>query len=82
MEFRVTQGDIAVQGADVLVNAAGTSLGMGRGVAGFDLREGARIVCETVAGYESESLSDVRVIACGDEEYETTSRVASGVREA
>jgi hypothetical protein len=34
MEFTVIQGDIAAQGADVLVNAAGTSLEMGSGVAG------------------------------------------------
>jgi hypothetical protein len=44
--------------------------------------ERARIVCETVASHESEALSDVRVIACGDGEHETTSRGASGVREA
>jgi O-acetyl-ADP-ribose deacetylase (regulator of RNase III) len=40
MEFEVIQGDIAQQSADVLVNAAGTSLQMGSGVAGA-LRRGA-----------------------------------------
>lgn len=40
MEFSVTQGDIATQRADALVNAAGTSLQMGSGVAGA-LRRGA-----------------------------------------
>lgn len=34
MEFTVIQGDIATQSADALVNAAGTSLRMGSGVAG------------------------------------------------
>lgn len=34
MQFDVIQGDIAAQSADVLVNAAGTSLRMGSGVAG------------------------------------------------
>lgn len=34
MDFRVVQGDIAAQSADALVNAAGTSLRMGSGVAG------------------------------------------------
>jgi O-acetyl-ADP-ribose deacetylase (regulator of RNase III) len=34
MEFTVVQGDIAAQRADALVNAAGTSLQMGSGVAG------------------------------------------------
>lgn len=39
MEFEVIQGDIAQQSADVLVNAAGTSLQMGSGVAGALRRE-------------------------------------------
>ena len=43
------QGDIAAQSADALVNAAGTSLEMGSGVAGFDLEDGACIIGETVA---------------------------------
>lgn len=34
MKFDVVQGDIAAQAADALVNAAGTSLQMGSGVAG------------------------------------------------
>ena len=41
MEFTVIQGDIAAQQADALVNAAGTSLQMGSGVAGA-LRRGAQ----------------------------------------
>lgn len=41
MQFRVIQGDIAAQSADALVNAAGTSLQMGSGVAGA-LRRGAK----------------------------------------
>lgn len=40
MDFDVVQGDIAAQSADALVNAAGTSLQMGSGVAGA-LRRGA-----------------------------------------
>jgi len=40
MEFTAIQGDIAEQEADALVNAAGTSLQMGSGVAG-SLRRGA-----------------------------------------
>ena len=40
MQFIVIQGDIAAQSADTLVNAAGTSLKMGSGVAGA-LRRGA-----------------------------------------
>lgn len=41
MEFTVIKGDIANQRADALVNAAGTSLQMGSGVAGA-LRRGAK----------------------------------------
>jgi O-acetyl-ADP-ribose deacetylase (regulator of RNase III) len=40
MEFTVIEGDIAAQSADALVNAAGTSLRMGSGVASA-LRRGA-----------------------------------------
>jgi len=40
MEFSVAQGDIAEQSADALVNAAGTSLRMGSGVAGALRRAG------------------------------------------
>ena len=167
MEFTVVQGDIAAQSADALVNAAGTSLQMGSGVAGalrraangpineeavskgpvdlgeaavtdaydleadyvvhaaamphygdgkatresireatlnalreaeeldcesvvlpvlgtgaagFPFEEGARIVCEAVDDYEATTLSDVRVIAYSDEEYETLAEVAEAVR--
>ncbi|MFC6906402.1 macro domain-containing protein [Halalkalicoccus tibetensis] len=167
MEFDVIQGDIARQGADVLVNAAGTSLRMGSGVAdalrrgagegineaamskgpvdlgavattdaygldaeyvihaaamphygdgrataesirdatrntlkradelgceslaipalgcgvaGFDLREGARIIAEEIDAYEPDSLADVRFVAYSDEEFETVREVADGVR--
>jgi O-acetyl-ADP-ribose deacetylase (regulator of RNase III) len=54
---------------------------LGCGVAGFDLAEGARIICETIDGYQPSSLSDARFIAYSDAEYETIRRVASAVRE-
>jgi len=166
MEFTVVQGDIAAQAADALVNAAGTSLRMGSGVAGalrraggealaraavaagpvdlgaaavtdaftldadyvvhaaamphfgngrataasirdattsalraaddlgctslvlpvlgtgaagFAFEDGARLVCESVAAFEPASLADVRVIAYGDDEYESLQRVAAAV---
>jgi O-acetyl-ADP-ribose deacetylase (regulator of RNase III) len=167
MEFSVSQGDIAAQSADVLVNAAGTSLEMGSGVAGalrrgaggpineeatakgpvdlgavavtdaydldaehvvhaaamphygdgqataesirdatrntleraeqlgaeslvlpalgcgvagFDLAEGAGLICEELDRFEPDSLADVRFIAYSDEEYATLQRVADEVR--
>jgi len=44
---------------------------LGCGVAGFDLAEGARLLCEEVRDYEPSSLDDVRLIGYSDEEYET-----------
>ncbi|NHN61499.1 MULTISPECIES: macro domain-containing protein [Halorussus] len=63
-------------GAESLVIPA-----LGCGVAGFDLREGARIVCGEIAAHEADSLSDVRFVAYADEEYETVRSVAESVRE-
>jgi len=53
---------------------------LGCGVAGFDLGEGARIICEELAAREPGSLDDVRVIAYSDAEFETVRRVADEVR--
>ncbi|MFB6303449.1 MAG: macro domain-containing protein, partial [Haloferacaceae archaeon] len=167
MDFTVVQGDIAAQSADALVNAAGTSLRMGSGVAGalrrgangpineeamakgpvdlgeaavtdayeldadcvvhaaamphygdgrateesiraatrnalaaaddrgcesvvvpvlgtgaarFDFETGARVVCEAIREYEPTDLTDCRVIAYGDDEYEALQAVAERVR--
>jgi len=166
MEFTTVQGDIAQQSADALVNAAGTSLRMGSGVAGalrrgangpineeaiskgpvdlgetavtdayeldadhvihaaamphygdgeatrnsiadattnaleaadelgceslvvpvlgtgaarFSFEEGARILCKAVRDYEPRVLSDVRVIAYSEDDYEVLRRVADEV---
>ncbi|MGQ3414090.1 macro domain-containing protein [Natrinema sp. LN54] len=46
MEYDVVQGDIAAQSADALVNAAGTSLRMGSGVAGALRRGGGEGINE------------------------------------
>jgi O-acetyl-ADP-ribose deacetylase (regulator of RNase III) len=54
---------------------------LGCGVAGFSLDDGARIICEEIAAYEPTSLSDVRVIAYSDEEFETIQRVADEIAE-
>jgi O-acetyl-ADP-ribose deacetylase (regulator of RNase III) len=62
-------------GAESLVIPA-----LGCGVAGFDLREGARIICEVIDGYEPETLADVRFIGYSDEEVETIREVAESVR--
>ena len=54
---------------------------LGCGVAGFDLEDGARIICEAIADYEPTSLADVRFVAYSDTEYETVRAVAASVRE-
>ena len=53
---------------------------LGCGVAGFDLREGARLICEELAAYEPASLTDVRLVGYGDDEIETL-REAAAVRD-
>ncbi len=62
-------------GAESLVIPA-----LGCGVAGFDLEEGARIICGVIDGYDPETLADVRFIAYADAEYETIREVAEEVR--
>jgi O-acetyl-ADP-ribose deacetylase (regulator of RNase III) len=52
---------------------------LGTGAAGFEFERGARIVCKAVRDYDPETLSDVRVIAYSDDEYETLQRVAEEV---
>jgi O-acetyl-ADP-ribose deacetylase (regulator of RNase III) len=55
---------------------------LGTGAAGFGFEEGARLVCETIADHDPDSLRDVRVIAYGDDEYGRLRRVADDVRTA
>ena len=55
---------------------------LGCGVAGFDLRAGARIICEELDGFDPESLEAARLIGYSDEEYRTIRTVADEVRAA
>jgi O-acetyl-ADP-ribose deacetylase (regulator of RNase III) len=43
---------------------------LGCGVAGFDLPEGARLICEKLVAYEPVALADVRLIGYSDSEVE------------
>ncbi|MFQ3476644.1 Appr-1-p processing protein [Halonotius sp. F2-221B] len=54
---------------------------LGTGVAGFDFKRGAELICSVIAEYESSSLTDVRVIAYSDSEYESLQSVADSIRE-
>jgi O-acetyl-ADP-ribose deacetylase (regulator of RNase III) len=61
MDFTVVQGDIAQQDADVLVNAAGTSLQMGSGVAGALRRAGGEALNEAAVSKGPVDLGEVAV---------------------
>jgi len=53
---------------------------LGCGVAGFDLEQGARIICEIIESYDPSSLNSVSVIAYSGGEYETIQQVAADVQ--
>ena len=61
MEFSVVQGDIAEQSADAIVNAAGTSLRMGSGVAGALRRAGGSELDEEAVSKGPIDLGEVAV---------------------
>ncbi|RZV08156.1 O-acetyl-ADP-ribose deacetylase (regulator of RNase III) [Natrinema hispanicum] len=61
MEYDVVQGDIAAQSADALVNAAGTSLRMGSGVAGALRRGAGEAINEDAMAKGPVDLGDVAV---------------------
>ncbi|MBX0302978.1 macro domain-containing protein [Haloarcula salinisoli] len=53
---------------------------LGCGIAGFDFDEGVRIICEEIAAFEPDSLSEVELIAYDDDEFERMRQVAGEVR--
>ena len=61
MEFSVIRGDIAAESADALVNAAGTSLRMGSGVAGALRRSGGEELNEAAMAEGPVDLGEVAV---------------------
>ncbi|MEF8867399.1 MAG: macro domain-containing protein [Haloarculaceae archaeon] len=61
MEFSVIQGDIAAESADALVNAAGTSLRMGSGVAGALRRAGGEELNDAAVAAAPVDLGEVAV---------------------
>ncbi|MFB6354348.1 MAG: macro domain-containing protein [Halobacteriales archaeon] len=61
MRFSVMQGDIAAQSADALVNAAGTSLQMGSGVAGALRRAGGEELNDAAVAQGPVDLGEVAV---------------------
>jgi O-acetyl-ADP-ribose deacetylase (regulator of RNase III) len=61
MQFSVVQGDVAAQSADALVNAAGTSLRMGSGVAGALRRAAGEQLNEAAMAKGPVDLGEVAV---------------------
>jgi O-acetyl-ADP-ribose deacetylase (regulator of RNase III) len=61
MEFSTIQGDIAAESADALVNAAGTSLRMGSGVAGALRRGGGEALGDAAVAAGPVDLGGVAV---------------------
>lgn len=53
---------------------------LGTGAAGFDFERGAEIICETIDQYESSSVTDVRVIAYADAEYEAVRDIVDRIQ--
>lgn len=52
---------------------------LGTGAAGYSFEDGARCVCEEIWNYELATLSEVRVIAYSQREYEAIERIADDV---
>lgn len=71
----------ALEAADDLACSSLVLPAIGCGVAGFDLEDGARVIAEAIDRYDPDTLSDVRLIAYSDEEFETIQSVAKEVRE-
>ena len=53
---------------------------LGTGAAGFPFDEGARIVCEAAVSYDSQSISDLQLIAYSGPEYDELERIAEDVK--
>lgn len=53
---------------------------LGTGAAGYSFEDGATCVCEEIRDYDPTSLTDVRVIAYSQHEYETIERITDDLR--
>jgi len=52
---------------------------LGCGIAGFDFDDGVYIICDEIAAFEPDSLSDVRLIAYDDDEFERMRQLAGEI---
>lgn len=53
---------------------------LGTGAAGFEFETGTQLVCEEIRSYEPSSLTDVRVIAYSEPEYQTLTEIVDRLR--
>jgi O-acetyl-ADP-ribose deacetylase (regulator of RNase III) len=53
---------------------------IGCGIAGFDFEGGVTIICEVIDDFEPASLSDVRLIAYSDDDFQAIQRIADEVQ--
>lgn len=52
---------------------------VGCGIAGFGFEDGVRIICEEIDAFRADSLTDVRLIAYSDDDFQAMQRVAEAV---
>jgi len=53
---------------------------IGCGIAGFDFETGVALICEEIAAFEPDSLTDVRLIAYDGDEFQRMQQVATEVQ--
>jgi len=66
--------------ADALDCASLVMPALGCGIAGFDFEDGVGIICEEIMAFEPDSLTDVRLIAYDDDEFERMREIAAEVQ--
>ncbi|MFC7226241.1 macro domain-containing protein [Salinirubellus salinus] len=71
----------ALAEADALGCSSVVLPALGCGIAGFDLKHGARVLFEELAAYEPATLESVAVVGYGESAFETLSRVGASVRD-
>ncbi|WP_336338230.1 macro domain-containing protein [Haloarcula brevis] len=76
---RATQNALAE--ADALNCESLVLPALGCGIAGFDFEAGVRIICDVIEEYQPDSLTDVRLVAYSDDDFQTMRRVAEALRD-
>jgi O-acetyl-ADP-ribose deacetylase (regulator of RNase III) len=69
----------ALHRADALDCESIATTVLGANTATYDHRKGARIVCETIDGYDPTAIEECRIVASGSPEYDRLSLLADEV---